>query len=46
MSKIAYIFGKKAVKSRQRRGSAPRTSIGLRRLGAEPPDSRVVTAAY
>jgi len=42
-----HIFLEKDVKkSLQRRGLLPRTPVGLRRMGAPPPDPRVVTPAY
>jgi len=37
------IFEKKAIKLPQRRGFRPSNPIGLRRLGAPSPDSRIVT---
>jgi len=47
MLKMRIFLKKKNCKNRLSVGdSASRIPVGLRRLGAEPPDSRVVTPAY
>jgi len=46
MLKNVYFFGKKTVKAVSTRGLRPRIPVCLRRLEAEPSDSRVVTPAY